>query len=114
MKYSRFSPAFNRTGRDAALRRPCAKNVCGQGCAAGAPGWIWEVFSGQARKDDAEFAGGAMSELGCHLIDAAVAILGRPQQVHSFLQRTADDGLADNTLAVHESVLRACGMPVDG
>lgn len=57
-----------------------------------------------ARKEMAEFSGGAMFELGCHLIDSAVTILGKPVKVTPVLQRTRpeQDALADNTLAVLE------------
>ena len=43
-----------------------------------------------------------MFEMGCHLIDLVVGILGKPETVTPFLQHAgADaDGLADNTLAV--------------
>ena len=74
-------------------------------------GWLGEVFelhavmsktSGNAaRREMGEFHGGAMFELGCHLIDSAVYLLGKPDNVESHLRRTRDgDSLADNTLAV--------------
>lgn len=48
--------------------------------------------------------GGAMLELGCHLIDMIVLILGEPKKVTSYLRRDTgvNDGLSDNTLAVLE------------
>ncbi len=48
--------------------------------------------------------GGAMLELGCHLIDMIVLLLGEPDKVTSFLRHdnAIDDGLSDNTLAVLE------------
>ena len=41
---------------------------------------------------------------GCHLIDRAVALFGKPNKVTGFMRHDAliDDGLADNTLAVLE------------
>ncbi|MBV6431049.1 MAG: Inositol 2-dehydrogenase/D-chiro-inositol 3-dehydrogenase [Bryobacteraceae bacterium] len=77
-------------------------------------GWLGEVYlmrgaihtdiSQAAREELAAFRGGMMFELGCHQIDRAVALFGRPRNVRSWLKRTASgkDGLADNTLAVLE------------
>jgi predicted dehydrogenase len=50
------------------------------------------------------YRGGSMFELGCHVIDAVVNVLGRPEKVVPF-QRYAtvgDDGYGDNGLAVFE------------
>lgn len=48
--------------------------------------------------------GGMMLELGGHLIDMLVLLMGRPERVTPFLRHDgrAGDGLADNTLAVFE------------
>ena len=74
--------------------------------------WLGEVFfvhgsigsriDPEARKELAFHPGGMMLELGCHLIDVLVAILGRPVQVTPVLRHDSafDDGPADNTLAV--------------
>lgn len=61
-----------------------------------------KVVSPESRRSMAEFAGGIMFELGCHLIDLVVAILGRPQEVTCFRQHTSElnDGLCDNMLAI--------------
>jgi predicted dehydrogenase len=61
-----------------------------------------KVVSPTSRRRMAEFAGGVMFELGCHLIDLVVAIMGRPQEVTSYRQHTSerDDELCDNMLAV--------------
>ncbi|MFO1461487.1 MAG: Gfo/Idh/MocA family oxidoreductase [Verrucomicrobiota bacterium] len=58
----------------------------------------------EARRDWAEFRGGAMFEQGCHLVDAVVRMLGRPDRVTPYLQQLGRpvDSLADNTLAVLE------------
>ncbi|HYG75724.1 MAG TPA: Gfo/Idh/MocA family oxidoreductase [Planctomycetota bacterium] len=57
-----------------------------------------------ARKNWALYPGGAMFELGAHMIDSAVMVLGKPTAVHSFLRRSRpqQDSLADSTLAVLE------------
>jgi predicted dehydrogenase len=51
-----------------------------------------------------EYPGGGMFELGCHLADAVVTILGKPRRVHSFSKalRAPTDDFADNQLAVLE------------
>lgn len=59
----------------------------------------------QSNRDRINFhKGGAMLELGCHLIDMIVLLLGEPKKVTSFLRHdnANDDNLSDNTLAVLE------------
>ncbi len=75
-------------------------------------GWLGEVFEVHAvmskvvdpagRVALAEFRGGIMFELGCHLIDLVVGMMGEPAQVTSFAKHVAktDDRLLDNMLAV--------------
>jgi len=77
-------------------------------------GWLGDVYSFRARIDKpmsiperidlAAFRGGMMFELGCHLIDRATALLGRPAKVtgHLWHHGAPDDSLADNTLAILE------------
>lgn len=77
-------------------------------------GWLGEPFEvhavmsklvgAEARKRFAEYAGGAMFELGCHLIDLIVGVLGAPGSVHAFPRHSsaAGDDLLDNMLAVLE------------
>jgi predicted dehydrogenase len=50
----------------------------------------------------APYRGGSMFELGGHIIDAVVSILGRPSKVTAFIHSSAPlhDGFADNQLAV--------------
>ncbi|MHC4404949.1 MAG: Gfo/Idh/MocA family protein [Planctomycetota bacterium] len=83
-------------------------------------GWLGEVFelhgviskmvSGEKREQLARFAGGTMFELGCHLIDAMVAALGKPDGVTPFIRKTRpdQDDLADNMLAVFEYPKTTC------
>ncbi len=56
------------------------------------------------RRELAAFRGGMMFELGCHMLDRVVDLLGPPQSVRGILRHDApvDDGLADNTLAILE------------
>lgn len=77
-------------------------------------GWLGDVYSINAsmctdlderkRARIAEFKGGLMFELGCHLIDMIVLLLGAPGKITSFIRHDGrqDDALADNTLAVFE------------
>ena len=77
-----------------------------------ADGWLGEVFevhavmskvvgSGQ-RRELAEYPGGIMFELGCHILDLVIGILGKPDTVTSYARHSGkfDDGLVDNMLAV--------------
>lgn len=75
-------------------------------------GWLGEVFEVHTvmskvvvpdeRKRLAKFRGGVMFELGCHVLDLVIAILGKPKGVTAFPLHSAkaDDGLTDNMLAV--------------
>lgn len=77
-----------------------------------AEGWLGDVYyihasmptrmTPEKRVRSAHHPGGMMLELGSHLIDMIVLLLGAPQQVTPFLRHhaDADDALADNTLAV--------------
>jgi len=77
-------------------------------------GWLGRVYSIHAgictnlnpekRKIVAHHPGGLMLELGSHLIDLIVLLLGAPAKVTPFIRHDApiDDALADNTLAVLE------------
>jgi predicted dehydrogenase len=77
-------------------------------------GWLGDVFEvhtvmskvvpDAARRELAEFKGGIMFELGCHVIDLVVGVLGRPQRVEAIARHSGpqQDGLMDNMLAVLE------------
>ncbi len=77
-------------------------------------GWLGNIYmvratinkpiSRETRVELAEFKGGMMFELGCHMIDRVVALLGKPRNVTGRLRHDSpvDDTLADNTLAVLE------------
>lgn len=94
-------------------------------------GWLGDVFEVHTvmskvvppadRKGLAEYRGGIMFELGCHVIDLVVGILGRPDRVHSHARRSDAhaDGLTDNMLAVLEfqkatATVRSSALEVDG
>jgi predicted dehydrogenase len=75
-------------------------------------GWLGDVYLVRAamntslaasrRPDWGRFKGGAMFELGSHLVDIVVRLLGAPVKVTPHLQRRGADGLADNCVAVFE------------
>ena len=77
-------------------------------------GWLGDIHLVQAamhktlrdddRADWAQFRGGQMFELGPHVIDPLVRLLGRPNRVTPYLKKHGefDDTLADNTIAVFE------------
>ncbi len=77
-------------------------------------GWLGEIFEVQGRMSRGHelsmrerlnaYPGGTMFELGCHLIDALVNVLGRPASVAAFARRSRPqlDSLADNQVAVFE------------
>jgi predicted dehydrogenase len=89
----RFSPAVM-------FMRDCLKK-----------GWLGEPFEvhtvmskvvpASSRKGLADYAGGIMFELGCHILDLTVGVLGKPESVQSVRQHAAriDDTLMDNMLA---------------
>ena len=95
-------------------------------------GWLGQVFETHAviskvmpsasRQVIDEFDGGTMFELGCHIIDLTVGVLGAPEKVQSHPRRTlvdADDTLVDNMLAVLEyptatATVRSTALEVEG
>jgi predicted dehydrogenase len=93
-------------------------------------GWLGEIFEVQAvmskvvppadRRQLAGYRGGIMFELGCHIIDLVVGVLGPPERVQAFpRQVNRNDELIDNMLAVCEypratATVRSTAMEVDG
>lgn len=81
---------------------------------AAADGWFGDVFelhavmskkiSSSSRKYLSRFSGGSMFEIGCHVIDAMVRILGKPQTTTPYARQThpKQDTLFDNQLAVFD------------
>ena len=77
-------------------------------------GWFGEVLeidcsmgklaSAEMRNELAALPGSGMFELACHIIDATVTVLGKPQQTHAFGKRSQSEigALVDNQLAVLE------------
>ncbi|MDF1862608.1 MAG: Gfo/Idh/MocA family oxidoreductase [Verrucomicrobiales bacterium] len=95
-------------------------------------GWLGEVFethavmskvmSPESRAVIDEFSGGTMFELGCHIIDLTVGVLGKPDRIVPYSKRvldSAEDSLQDNMLAVFEytkatATVRSTAVEVDG
>jgi len=109
----RYNPAV-------VMLRECLKN-----------GWLGEVYEVHAvmgkvvgpaeRKGLAAFKGGIMFELGCHVLDLVVGILGKPAAVAGFNRHTSKlpDTLADNMLAVLSypratATVRASAIEIEG
>lgn len=80
---------------------------------AASKGWLGDVYlvraeinkfqDAQARLTN-DFPGGTMFELGCHIIDPVVRLLGRPTRVDTYLKHSGDfeDEIQDNTIAVFD------------
>lgn len=94
-------------------------------------GWLGEVFqvhcemskkiNDATRGPLSRYRGGSMFELGCHLIDAVVTVLGPPEHVSAFNRNTRPDfdSLQDSCLAVFEypratASIRSSLCEVDG
>lgn len=93
-------------------------------------GWLGEIFEVHgvmskkldkaSRADVARYRGGSMFELGCHLIDAVVRLLGEPQRVTAFNRQVdPSDEMFDNCLAVFSypkatATIRSSMVEVDG
>ena len=77
-------------------------------------GWLGEIFEvhtvmskvvgAEDRLELAEYPGGSMFELGGHVLDLVIGILGPPQKVTAFPRHSSssEDALLDNMLAVLE------------
>lgn len=88
-------------------------------------GWLGEVSLVRATMDSfyptgpmrdllGEFRGGAMFELGCHMIDQLVRLMGAPRNVSTALRTHGQpDRLADNTVAVFEFPKALCILHVN-
>ena len=93
-------------------------------------GWLGQVFeihgvmsktvNDSTRRELAAYQGGSMFELGCHLIDPLLVLMGIPHNVTSFNRQTRpEDNLLDNTFAVFEyeratASIRSALVEVDG
>ncbi len=94
-------------------------------------GWLGEPFEVHtvmskvvppaSRVKLAEYPGGIMFELGCHVTDLVIGVLGAPASVIPYKRHSAkaDDALVDNMLAVLEypralATVKSSALEVDG
>lgn len=94
-------------------------------------GWLGEPFEVHTvmskvvppaqRLELAEYPGGIQFELGCHVMDLVLGVLGTPTRVTGFNQHASsiDDKLVDNMLATLEyprviATVKSSAMEVDG
>ena len=94
--------------------------------------WLGDIFEVQANMSHnyggeayqhylGRLRGGIMFNLGCHLIDFIVALMGRPDRITPFLKSTPGlpDAVKNNGLAILEylhatATIRACSQEVGG
>lgn len=94
-------------------------------------GWLGEIFEVHTvmskvvdpatRLPMAKYPGGIMFELGCHVLDLVIALLGKPDRVSSFAKHSSpiQDTLLDNMLAVLDypkatATVKSAAIEVDG
>ena len=94
-------------------------------------GWLGEIFEVHTvmskvvdratRLQMAKYPGGIMFELGCHVMDLVIALLGKPDHVSSFAKHSSpiQDTLLDNMLAVLDypkatATVKSAAIEVDG
>ena len=80
-----------------------------------------KVVDAANRLRHAEYSGGMMFELGCHVIDLVIGVLGAPETVTPFYQHVGkqQDSLKDNMLAVLTypkaiATVKSSAVEVDG
>ncbi|MFT4691812.1 MAG: putative dehydrogenase [Limisphaerales bacterium] len=80
---------------------------------AATEGWLGEVYMVKAEinklmtkesRPELAFQGGSMFELGCHIIDPVVRLLGRPEKVTTHLKSSGgyNDHIVDNAIAIFD------------
>jgi len=94
-------------------------------------GWLGDIFevhtvmskvvASADRVRFAEYRGGILFELGCHVLDTVIKLLGKPAGVTAFAKHTSriDDKLQDNMLAVLNydraiATVKSTALEVDG
>ncbi|MBA4017526.1 MAG: gfo/Idh/MocA family oxidoreductase [Pirellula sp.] len=92
----RYNPAFMLLFR--AAREGWFGDVLEIDCSMG------KLASAEMRRELATLPGSGMFELACHIIDATVTVLGKPEHTHAFGKRSQSEAgaLVDNQLAVLE------------
>jgi predicted dehydrogenase len=94
-------------------------------------GWLGEIFEvhtvmskvvdPSSRQQLVKYPGGIMFEIGCHVLDLVIGLLGKPNSVSSFLKHSSplQDDLLDNMLAVLDypkatATVKSAALEVDG
>lgn len=94
-------------------------------------GWLGDIFEVHtvmskvvdpaSRRNLAEYRGGIMFELGCHILDLVIGILSKPISITPVIQHASSihDSLADNMLAILGypraiATIKSSAMEVDG
>lgn len=94
-------------------------------------GWLGEIFEvhavmgkvldARSRKELSEYPGGIMFELGCHVLDLVISILGKPERITAYNRRSGafEDDFLDNMLTVLEypratATVRSAAVDVEG
>lgn len=94
--------------------------------------WLGDIFEVQANMSHSyggeayqhylgKFQGGIMFNLGCHLIDFIVSLLGQPEKITPYLKSTSgfSESIKNNGLAILEyphatATVQACSLEVGG
>lgn len=94
--------------------------------------WLGDIFEVQANMSHnyggeayqhylGKFQGGILFNLGCHLIDFIVSLMGQPDEITSFLKSTAGlpETITNNGIAILDyphatATIRACSFEVGG
>jgi len=64
---------------------------------------VMNRFDGQSFRNIIKtFKGGTPFIFACHMIDLVVSVMGAPEKIHSYLRKTRDDGVIDNSVIVFE------------
>lgn len=73
-------------------------------------GWLGEITEidaamgkladSKTRQQIGSLPGGGFFELACHVVDAVITLMGKPQAVQAFSTPTGTDGVQDNQMAV--------------
>ena len=101
----RYNPAFQFMYK--AVRKGWLGNIMEVDCMMG------KMASTGIREEIGRYPGGGMFELGGHVIDSIVHMLGKPDAVTAYTRTTQADGIPDNQLAVLEYPQATAGVRIN-
>lgn len=91
------------------LRNNLSVQFCIKAVKDGLLGKIFDIEAVMSRLDDqkarkrvAGYPGGSFYLLGCHLIDLAIILKGKPAKIHSYMKQTQADDCIDHGMVVFE------------